>query len=113
MVQSDAMRKLATTGMSIQEIAEFYSTRYGRVYRAVNPSRRALSDPTSTARKPLTQARLATLTKAQLRKILGTKSKIKTASGKLIPNPHFNEQDVQAASDEGDRRWGAGNWEGF
>jgi transposase len=113
MVKSDAMRKLYAAGWTVGKIAEHYGVPYSRAYRAVNPPRRARSDPASTARKPLTKARLATMSKAQLRKILGTHSRIKTASGKLIPNPHFNEADVQAASDEGDRRWGVGNWEGF
>jgi hypothetical protein len=113
MVRSDAMRKLYKEGSTVTQIAELYEVPYSRAWRAVNPPRKAGDSTASKAPKPLTKSRLAGMSKAQLQTLLATPSSIKTPSGKLIPNPRYDKARVQAASDEGDRRWGAGNWEGW
>jgi hypothetical protein len=105
MVKSDAMRKLAGSGVPIQKIAELYGVPYGRVYKAVNPPRKAAGEPGSKVRMPLTPARAKTLTRKQLEKIAFTPSSIKNAGGdghRL--NPYYNPRDTEAALDELERR---------
>lgn len=106
LVKSDAMRKLAKTGATIQEIAELYSIPYGRVYKAVNPPRKAAGQPGSKIRMELTATRAKTLTNKQLNVIANTRQRIKnkTAAGKLINNPSFRERDVELAIEELERR---------
>jgi hypothetical protein len=111
MVASEAMRKLYKAGSSIQEIAEYFGSSYGRVWKAVNPPRKVAGEPGSTRRKPLTDARLATMTKGQVRHIAYMSPWIKNVDGSKRPNPAYILEDVQKATEYGDRTWGEGNWE--
>jgi adenylosuccinate lyase len=98
------MRKLAASGASVQEVAEFYGIPYHRAYKAINPPRKAAGQPGSKVRMELTLARAKTLSKKQLNAIADTRAHIKTASGKLIDNPSYRARDVELAIEELERR---------
>lgn len=69
-IKADAMRKLHAAGLSVSEIALRYAVSYHAAYKAINPPRKPVDSPASTARKVITPERATQLSKSQLLKIV-------------------------------------------